>query len=137
METSGIALTVGYVDGMGRSSEGARAACGLLDTVARTLAGIDTVTADELHEEYARAFGRAKANVKKARAAGSVVTVTTEMDFAKAGVRPPLLAVLAEAGQHIFKLRKLGAFPSDCGLGIDLAKIRAKHAERWEALAPA
>ena len=137
MDTTGIMLTVEYVNDMGRSSEGARAACGLLDTVARTLTRIDTATADELHEEYARAFGRARANVKKARVAGSVVTVTTEMDFAKAGVRPPLLAVLAEAGQHIFKLRKLGAFPGDCGLGIDLDKIRAKHAERWEQLAPA
>lgn len=132
---SGVSLTVDYVKTLGTASEGARIAVALLDTVARTLTGIDTRLAVELHAEFAAQHGRCVHAVKKAKANGAVVSISGETDFAKAGFRPPFLMILAESGQHIFKLRKLGAFPADAWLAVDVAVMRTKHAERWEKLA--
>jgi len=128
---SGVSLTVDYVKTLGTASEGARVAVALLDTVARTLTGIDTRLAVELHADFAAQHGRCVHAVKKAKTAGAVVTVSGETDFSKAGFRPPFLMSLAESGQHIFKLRKLGAFPADVNLAVDFDKIKAKHADRF------
>jgi len=132
---AGVALTVDFVKTLGEATEGARTAKSYLDTVARTLSGIDTATAVELHADYARQHGRCVTVVKKAKANGAISSIGAETDFAKAGVRPPILMSLAESGQHVFKLRKLGAFPADINLAVDLAAIRDKHSARWEKLA--
>ena len=134
-ETAIGMLTVSVVDGLGDATEGARHAQAMLRDVARTLDGITAEQGVALHREYAESFGRLKAVTKKIRATGGVVKWRGEADFSKAGLIPPVLCALSEAADKVYKLRKLGAFPADVGLAVDVAAMRTKHAERWEKLA--
>lgn len=130
-EGTGAALTLQYVETLGDKTEGARHAKAMLRDVARTLAGVTCERATDLHKDFAEMFGRLAAATKKVKSAGSVVKWSGEADFKKAGFTPPLLCTLSEAADKVYKLRKLGCFPADVGLAVDLDKVSKKHGERW------
>lgn len=128
---TGIELNLPHVESLGDKTEGARHAKAMLRDVVRTLSGVTCEVATELHREFAEQFGRMAATTKKVKAAGAVVKWSGEADFSKAGLVPPVLCVLSEAADKVYKLRKLGCFPGDINLAIDFGKVKAKHGEKW------
>lgn len=115
-----------------RDTEGQRNAHAALVDIARTLSGVSVADADALRGEFLDRFGRAQAMVRvSAKSSGSAFSARSELDFVKAGEVPPVLCQLHEAAGHVFKLRKLGAFPADSPLPVDMASIRRHHADRW------
>lgn len=133
-ENSGMtaALTVVHVETYKTETEAQRCAKAALLDVARTLSGVSVEDADAMRKDFTETFGRATAFLRtKARSSGSGFTASTELDWVKAGQKPPLLAQLHEAAGHVYKLRKLGAFPADQPLTVDMANLRDHHSDRW------
>ncbi len=125
-------LTVAVCESYATDSEGQRNAKSALLDVARTLGEVTVADADGMRQEFCDSYARAVKFLKvQAKSKGSGFTARTELDWLKAGQKPPLLAQLHEAAGHVFKLRALGAFPGDLALVVDVAKFREKHAARW------
>jgi len=126
-------FTLAHCASYNRDTEAQRNAHAALSDVARTLDGLTVEDADTLREDFCDAFGRAQAHARvTARSSGSSFSAKSELDFIKAGSVPPLLCQLHEAANHVYKLRKLGAFPADTNLPVDLAKVRSHYADRWK-----
>ncbi len=129
---TGLALTVAHCGTYKRDTEGQRNVHAALVDIARTISGVSVADADALREEFLDRFGRAQAMARvSAKSSGSAFSAKSELDFIKAGEVPPVLCQLHEAAGHVFKLRKLGAFPADQPLAVDTAAIRRHHADRW------
>lgn len=129
---AGIKLDLKFVETLGQASEGARHAVAMLRDVARTLDGLDTAYAVTLHAEFAEKFGRLSAVTKRIKAVGAVVKWGAEADFAKAGMVPPVLCHYSEIADKIYKLRKLGGFPADKNLQLDVPNVLKHFSDRWE-----
>jgi hypothetical protein len=130
---NGIALTVEHVATYKTDNSHQRWAASALRFVAMQTTGLDVAEADRLREEYCDLAPKAKTDTS-VKAKGAIASATESLDFAKAGVFPPLLMAWQEAAQHVAKLKMLGAIAADTRLAIDGPGLRARFADKYKAL---